>query len=126
MQEQMGKNYITTPLELLYNGKVMLGIIAYKGSNPIDYYPENLEIPEILNFLNLFVTDRLYPLKDLLILRMSESYILIMPTSDYKTLTIIFKPNIPLSIVQKYYTWILKIFDKFIGEKNFRYTNTIL
>ncbi len=106
-------NYdITSPLELLYDSDYIHGIIVYKGSNPIDYYPYNLQLNELVGLFNLFATDRLDSVTDYIIVRISGYYVLIIPLTDYKSLTIIFKPNTSLKFVEKYYDGIASVLSK--------------
>lgn len=101
-----------SPLELLYDNNFIQGIIVYKGSNPIDYYPYNLELNELIGFLNLLVTDRLNPLKDYIVVKIDDYYVLIMPLINYKSLTIIFKPGSNLNIIEKYHVHLMNVLSK--------------
>ncbi len=112
-------NYdIMSPLELLYDSNYVHGIIVYKGSNPVDYYPYDLELNELIGMFNLFAVDRLNSINDYIIVKIDDYYTLIIPLSDYKSLTIIFKPNTSLRLVEKYYIEIIDILSRLYNLKN--------
>ena len=95
-----------SPLAILVDGDIVESAIIYRGSNIVDFYPYDIDVVENIELLSLYVSDKLTPYSDYMVLKTGDRYILVLPLPNRISLVLFFCNKINIHDVQKYYEYL--------------------